>query len=243
MRQKTAVITGASGGIGGAAARAFSRDGYAVILCHNTASRPAALLAQELNDGGGCAESKKLDVTDPRAADELFSSVCESYGGIDALINCAGVSLIKQLGDVTDSEYERVFGVNMRGVFNCCRAALPHMIARKSGAIVNVSSIWGVCGGSCEAVYSASKAAVIGFTKALAKEVGPSGITVNCVAPGVIDTPMNACFTGDELSQLAADTPLGRIGQPDEAAQAILYLANARFVTAQTLVVDGGFIA
>ena len=160
------------------------------------------------------------------------------------LVNNAGIAQQTLLTDVTDAQWRRMFAVNVDSAFYCCRAVIPHMVRQKSGRIINVSSVWGVRGASCEAPYSASKAALIGLTKALAKELGPSGICVNCVAPGVIDTPMNACFDDGTMRQLADETPLCRIGTPEEAARAILFFASpaADFVTGQVLCADGGFM-
>ena len=174
--------------------------------------------------------------------DDLVPRAEAELGAADLLVNNAGVALFGLLQDCSDADFDRVVGVNLKGVFNCCKRALPAMIAAKRGAIVNISSMWGSVGASCEAVYSASKAGVIGLTKALAKEVGPSGITVNCVAPGVIDTPMNAMLSPEAKAELAAQTPLGRLGTPSDVADAVAFLAEASFVTGQTLGVDGGFI-
>ena len=166
------------------------------------------------------------------------------FGSADILINNAGIAQQKLFTDITDDDFTRMFDINVRGVFNCCRAALPYMIHKKHGRIINISSMWGVCGASCEVHYSASKAAVIGMTKALAKEVGPSGITVNCIAPGLIDTPMNANLSKETINELCEETPVGRIGTPEDIANAALFLASdsSSFITGQVLGVDGGFI-
>ena len=238
LNGKTVYITGASGGTGSALAKRFHAAGCRVALFwHNDPA--ACALASELGEG---AAAFRCDVADCASADAAFSEAESALGAADVLINNAGVALFGLLQDCTDADFDRVIGVNLKGVFNCCRRALPAMIAAKSGAIVNVSSMWGVAGASCEAVYSASKAGVIGLTKALAKEVGPSGITVNCIAPGVIDTPMNAALTPEAKAALAEETPLGRLGTPDEVAEAAAFLAEARFITGQTLCVDGGFL-
>ena len=174
----------------------------------------------------------------------LFRSqnVLREFGHIDVLVNNAGISLIKPFLDTSYEEWLRVIDVDLTGVFNVTRAVAPSMVSRKSGAVINVSSVWGVHGASCEVAYSAAKAGVIGFTKALAKELGPSGITVNAVAPGVIDSPMNSAhLSSEELSALAEDTTLGRLGQPHEVAKAVRALAENCFITGQVLGVDGGF--
>ncbi|MGN0701205.1 MAG: SDR family oxidoreductase, partial [Oscillospiraceae bacterium] len=170
------------------------------------------------------------------------SEVMKSYGHIDILVNNAGISQIKLFTDITDDDWSRMLSINLTGCFNVTKAVLPSMINRKSGAVVNISSVWGVHGASCEVHYSAAKAGLIGMTKALAKEVGNSGITVNCVAPGVIDSPMNSShLSPEELSALAEETPLGRLGRAEEVAQAVRALAENRFITGQVLGVDGGF--
>ncbi|MGN1422997.1 MAG: SDR family oxidoreductase, partial [Oscillospiraceae bacterium] len=166
----------------------------------------------------------------------------KSYGHIDVLVNNAGISQIKLFGDITGEDWARMLAVDLTGCFNVTQEVLKGMIARKSGAVVNISSVWGVHGASCEVHYSAAKAGVIGMTKALAKEVGLSGVTVNCIAPGVIDSPMNSAhLTPEELSELAEQTPVGRLGRPDEVARAVRALAENRFITGQVLGVDGGF--
>lgn len=241
---KTVWITGASGGIGNAAARLFAEEGYQVAAGYCRGAEQAESLCAELRRAGHAAEAFCADLTDPAAVAQALQAIESAFGGVDVLVNNAGIAGQKLLTDTTDDEWRRMFAVNVDSVFYCCRAVIPQMVRRQSGRIVNVSSVWGVRGASCEAAYSASKAAVIGLTKALAKELGPSGICVNCVAPGVIDTPMNACFDRQTMASLAEDTPLCRIGTPEEAAQAIVFLASdrARFITGQTLCADGGFM-
>ena len=237
LNGKTVYITGASGGIGAALAERFHAAGCRVALFrHND---PAAeKLAETLGEG---AAAFRCDVADFASVDAAFAQAEAALGAADILVNTAGVALFGLLQDCSDADFDRVVGVNLKGVFNCCKRALPAMIAAKSGAIINISSMWGVVGASCEAVYSAAKAGVVGLTKSLAKEVGPSGITVNCVAPGVIDTKMNARLSPEAKAELAAETPLGRLGTPSEVAEAVAFLADAPFVTGQTLCVDGGF--
>ena len=171
-------------------------------------------------------------------------AVVERWGQIDLLVNNAGIAQQRLFTEITEAEWDRMFAVNAKGLYACCRAVVPGMIRRHSGNIINVSSMWGQAGASCEVHYSAAKAAVIGFTKALAKELGPSGIRVNCVAPGVIATEMNAALDGETLDALREETPLGTIGTPEEAARAILWLAGdgASFVTGQVIGVNGGFV-
>lgn len=237
---KTVLITGASRGIGAAAARLFAREGWNVALHYHRSGEAATALAASLDCDAACFQA---DAASPPQMRSMVAAVTARFGKIDALVNNAGISQQKLFTDLTDGDWREMFAVNTDGAFYACRAVLPQMIARHSGAIVNVSSVWGVCGASCEVHYSASKAAVIGLTKALAREVGPSGIRVNCVAPGVIDTDMNAGFDEKTLEALRDETPLGRIGTPEEAAELICFLCSERasFVTGQIIGVDGGF--
>ncbi len=234
---KNVLITGASGGIGRAMAVAFARAGYGVAMACRAHPERARETAEAI---GG--RVYVCDVTREEEVDALFAAAEKDFGFLDTLVNNAGISWRGLLTDMSLEDWERVFAVNTRGVFLCCRRALPPMIRRKRGSIVNVSSMWGQQGASCEAAYSASKAAVIGFTQALAQEEGPSGIRVNCLCPGVIDTPMNASLSPAELAALREDTPLGRLGAPEEVAAAALFLAENEFVTGQTLGVNGGFL-
>ena len=238
---KNVLITGASGGIGKAAALAFAGRGYGVALHYHTGKGSAEETAEQIRKSGGTAEIFGADLTNETEVDELFRQAQEKLGFIFTLINNAGTDRKGLLTHMTLREWENLFAVNCTGTFLCCRRALPAMIREHTGSIVNVSSIWGEVGASCEAAYSASKAAVIGLTKALAKEVGPAGIRVNCVSPGVIDTPMNGDLSEQDLSALKEETPLMRIGTPEETAQAIVFLAEHPFITGQVLGVNGGF--
>ena len=244
MPQKSALITGASRGIGAATARLLARRGYAVALNYCRSQTAAFALAEELERAGHIAFPVRADVSDGKECQKMVDTVLEKFCQLDILVCNAGVSQFGLLSDLTDAEWRNIFAVNVDGVFHCCRAAIPHFVRRKTGKIVTVSSMWGQAGASCEAAYSASKAAVIGLTKALAKELGPSGVTVNCVAPGVIDTEMNASLGEETLAELAAETPLGRVGTAEETAKAIAFLASpeADFITGQVLGVSGGFI-
>ncbi len=230
-----ALITGASRGIGRACAEAFSAAGYQVSGLYLSSGEAAENLA----DKTGCRVIR-ADVADAEAIRSLPGDVLDT----DVLLCCAGISLSGLVTDLTDGEIRRLFDVNFFGTLHCIRAVVPHMVRRKSGVILTVSSMWGQVGASCESVYSASKAAVIGLTKSLAKELGPSGIRVCCIAPGVIDTDMNASLSAEELEALRLDTPLERIGTPEDIAETALFLASdrARFITGQVIGVSGGFV-
>ena len=231
---KRVLITGASRGIGAACARLFAKSGSDVIINYNNSKEEALRLAREIG-----AETIRADVSSSAQVDDMFKAA----GEVNILVNNAGISGFYMLDAMSDDEWNKMIGVNLNGVFYCTRAVLPQMLRRKSGAIVNVSSMWGICGSSCEAAYSASKAGVIGLTKALAKEVGPSGIRVNCVAPGAIDTDMNKKLGGDAIKELCEETPLGRLGSPEEVARAILFLADDDgFITGQVLSPNGGLV-
>ncbi|MBP9989539.1 MAG: 3-oxoacyl-ACP reductase FabG [Ruminococcus sp.] len=236
----TVLITGSAKGIGAAIAALFADKGYNVIVNYNTSKEKAEALCSKLNN----AIAVQADVSKSSEVDRLFEIAENTFGTVDILVNNAGIAQQKLFTDITDEDYDRMFDCNVRSVFNCCRRALPNMIHNKHGRIINISSMWGIAGASCEVHYSASKSAVVGLTKALAKEVAPSGITVNAVAPGVIDTEMNSCFDEETMKQLENETPVGRIGTPEDVARAVYFFAaeNSDFITGQVLGVDGGFI-
>ena len=241
---KHVLITGASRGIGAATARVFAAEGWNVALNYCRSRDQALALAAELSAGGVEAVALEGDVSDPDQANALVEAAA-SMGPLDALVCCAGIALPQQLlTDTTDQQWRRVMGVDLDGVFYTMRAVCPHMVRRQQGSIVTVSSMWGVTGGSCEAAYSAAKAGVIGLTKAMAKELGPSHIRVNCVAPGVIDTEMNGGLDSEALAALAEETPLGRIGTAEEVAESVWFLAGggAPFLTGQVIQPNGGIV-
>ncbi len=241
---KTVLVTGASGGIGSACARLFADKGYKVAVHCRKNKAAAEELTNELRSKGCEAVCVCADLSDDAQVKAMFSEIRNTLGDVEILINNAGVAQQKLFTDTTRADYDFLFGANLLSAINCSREALKSMIAAHSGSIVNVSSMWGISGASCEVLYSASKAALIGFTKALAKEAGPSNIRVNCVAPGVVDTKMNANLSQEDMQALADETPLCRIGKPEEIANAVVFLAtqDASFVTGQILSVDGGFI-
>lgn len=240
---KSVLITGAARGIGRACARKFARENWSVTACYAQAQQAARELEQELRELGAPCRLIQADVTDRAAVRRLVSLAQADFGTPDAIVCNAGIAQQKLFSDLTEGDWDRMFDVNVKGMFHVIQAALPVLLERQSGSIVTVSSIWGQTGGSCEVHYSAAKAAVIGMTKALAKELGLSGIRVNCVSPGVIDTDMNRMHGAQVLDALAEETPLGRIGTPEEVADAVFWLASeqARFVTGQVLGVNGGY--
>lgn len=244
MREKTVLITGASRGIGAAAAREFARAGYAVAVNYCRSGERALALVEELRGAGHNALAVQADVSDREQVRKMVDNVLEKFCQLDTLVCNAGVGLTGMFCDMTQEQWRRLFAVNVEGTIHCIQSVLPHMVHRKAGKIVTMSSMWGVTGGSCEVGYSAAKGAVIALTRALAKELGPSGITVNCVAPGVIDTEMNAALGPQDLAALAEETPLGRIGSPEEVARTILFLASegADFLTGQVLQPNGGLV-
>lgn len=240
----TVLITGASRGIGAACAKRFAAAGCAVMIHYHQNEAAAQAVYRDIVDAGGRAAIARADVASPEQAEELIHKTESLLGGVDILVNNAGIALNKMFCDTTAADWDRILSVNIAGMAHVTRAALPHMVHQKRGYIVNLSSIWGITGASCEVAYSASKAAVIGLTKALAKELGPSGIIVNCVAPGVIDTDMNAELNDETLAALKEETPLGKIGTTEDIAETVLYLANSRnqFITGQVISPNGGMV-
>ena len=241
---KYALITGASGGIGAATARAFAQAGYGVAIhAHRNVDKLHAL-SQELSALSVPVLEVCADLSDPVQAKTMVDNVLEKFCQLDILICCSGLSHVGLVTDIDPQQWKTLFGVNVDGMHYCCQAVLPHMVHRKEGCILTVSSMWGQVGASCEVAYSATKGAVIAYTKALAQEVGPSNIRVNCIAPGVIATEMNAHLSPEDLAALADETPLGRIGTPEECAACALFLASdgASFVTGQVLAPNGGLV-
>lgn len=240
---KTAVITGASRGIGRATAIEFARNGYNVLANYNNSEKEAMELEKMLTEEGYSIKIFKADVSKSFEADAMIEYCLKEFGGLDVLVNNAGISQDKLFTDITDEDWERMMSVNVTSVFNCSRKALQHMIWEKSGSIINITSMWGETGGSCEVHYSASKAAIIGMTKALAKEVGPSNIRVNAVSPGVIMTDMCAYYGEETLNELKEETPLMKLGKPEDIAETVYFLAEkGNFITGQVIGVNGGMV-
>lgn len=240
---KTALVTGGAKGIGAAICKALANDGYRIALNYNSSFESATELKNELSSVTHI-EIFKADVSDSSDVERMFTEIESVFGGVDVLINNAGIAQQALFTDITDEMWQKMIGVNLTGAFNCCRRALPYMIRNKFGKIINITSMWGEVGASMEVHYSASKAGLIGLTKALAKEVGLSGITVNAVSPGVVETDMMASFSDEVKSSLADETPLGVLGTPENIASAVSFLASdkAGFITGQVVSVNGGFI-
>ena len=240
---KTVLITGASRGIGKEIALKFASEGFNVVLNYNSSETKAKELGKQIKKFSVECLLCKADVSDEKQVVEMVKQANKVFGKIDVLVNNAGVALSKLFQETSTEEVAKIFGVNTFGVINCSKAVVPSMVSEKAGKIINISSIWGKVGASMETIYSASKGAVIAFTLALAKELAPSGISVNCVCPGVIDTDMLLEYNDDEKRDLKEQTPLNRLGTPEDVANAVYFLAsdNASFITGQVITVDGGF--
>nr|WP_294493160.1 3-oxoacyl-ACP reductase FabG [uncultured Mediterraneibacter sp.] len=243
MKEKYVLVTGSSRGIGRACALAFTKSGYHVFInCKSSLDELRSTEAEILSAGGNCTLLPG-DVSDPGAVRSMFRQIASYCGGLDVLVNNAGCAWFGLLSDMTDEEWRHIIDTDLSSVFYCCRAAIPHMVSRKSGRIINISSMWGTAGASCEAAYSAAKAGIHGLTKALAKELAPSNIQVNALACGAIDTQMNARLDARERASLEEAIPAGRYGTPREAAEAVLQLAESpSYLTGQIIGLDGGMI-
>ncbi len=236
---KTVFVTGGSRGIGAAIVKELCARGHRVAFTYLNSKEKAEALALQCS-----ATAIYCDVSEPESVKAAVKSAEQELGSIDVLVNNAGIAQIKMFNDITEEDWQRMLGVNLGGAYRASRAVLDSMLRKKSGSIINISSMWGETGASCEVHYSASKAALIGFTKALAKELGPSGIRVNCVSPGVIDTDMNSQLDAEALGELCDETPLCRIGSVGEVAKAVAFLASddASFITGQIIGVNGGIL-
>ena len=242
MRKK-ALITGASRGIGAACARRFAKAGYHVFINCKQSVGILHDLRDELRENGGSCDALIGDVGDPDQVEAMFSTIRQTVGGLDVLVNNAGIAWLGLLTDMTNADWDRMLGTNLSSAFYCSRAAIPYMVSQKQGRIINISSMWGRTGASCEAAYSAAKAGLNGLTMALAKELAPSNIQVNAIACGVIDTDMNRCFAPEEMASLIEEIPADRIGRPEEVAALAGQLITApAYMTGQIITIDGGWI-
>lgn len=240
---KVALVTGSSRGIGAAIAAALARSGYAVCINYIEQRDKAQALAHRLEAEGHRAMCCQADVSDAQAVRRMVSLVEAELGAVSVLVNNAGIAEHQQFQDISAETWQRIQSVNLGGCFNVTQAVLGHMLHEHSGCIINISSIWGSHGASCEAAYSASKHAIIGLTRSLSAELAPSGIRVNCIAPGVIETDMILALGEETLELLPREIPLGRFGKPEEIADAALYLVGAEYMTGQVLTLDGGFLS
>lgn len=242
--KQVALVTGASRGIGRAIARELAGEGYAVCINYYESREAAEELAGEITRSGGEAMTAQADVADARAVEAMVSAAEQTLGQVTLLVNNAGISRNGLFQDMDDAEWARCFAVNVTGARNAIRAVLPHMLHEKAGCIVNISSMWGLRGASCEVAYASTKAALVGLTRSLALELAPSGIRVNAVAPGCIETDMVRVLGQETKDMLVEMTPLGRLGQPEDIAHAVAFLASdkASFITGQILSADVGFI-
>ncbi|MBQ9325885.1 MAG: 3-oxoacyl-ACP reductase FabG [Clostridia bacterium] len=241
---KTAIVTGGNRGIGLACVRALAKDGYKVQMLYHTRRETAQTECTALREKGYDVDFSMCDVSSAESVSRTFSEILARFRRLDVLVLSAGIAHIAMFQDTTEEDWERLLQVNLLGQARCIQACLPQMLSQKSGSILTLSSMWGEVGASCEVAYSATKAAVIGMARALAKELGPSGIRVNCVSPGVIDTEMNAGLTEEDMQALQDETPLSRIGQAEDVGQAIAFLASekASFITGQVLGISGGLV-
>lgn len=244
LNGKVAIVTGGAGDIGREICIELAKEGASIAIHYNNSYEQAVKLKEYIKSSFSYAEIFKADISDRQQVDNMIDSIYNKFGRIDYLINNAGIAQIKPFIEITEEDWDRMMNVNLKGLFNCTQSVLRHMLPQKHGSIINISSIWGISGASCEVHYSASKGGIIAFTKALAKELGPSKIRVNCIAPGVIDTRMNNILNREERKHLIEDIPLMSIGKPQDVANAVLFLLSdkANFITGQVITVDGGFI-
>lgn len=240
--KKVALVTGSSRGIGGAVAKRLAEAGYAVCINYIEQAEKAEAVAEYIRSRGGSAICCQADVSDAAAVRAMVERTEKELGHVTLLVNNAGIAEQIQFQDISAEKWNRMFNVNLGGCFNTIQAVLPNMLHEHDGSIVNISSIWGNHGASCEVAYSCTKHAIIGLTRSLAAELAPSNIRVNCVAPGVIDTDMVQVLGQETLDMLAQEIPMGRLGKPEEIAEMVLHLAESTYATGQVVTLDGGFI-
>lgn len=239
---KTVIVTGGSRGIGAAIVKKLAKNNYNVVLNYNNSQESARKIQEELKQENIHVEIFKADVSKREEVKELVDFTLKQFGNIDVLINNAGIDQIKPFTDITDEDWNRMIQINLNSVFYCTQEVLPTMINNKDGSIINISSIWGITGGSCEVHYSVTKAGIDGMTKALAKELGPSNIRVNSIAPGAIMTDMNKDCTEDELKEIEKEIPLGKIGKTEDIAKCVMWLIEDNYTTGQIISPNGGWV-
>lgn len=239
---KVVLVTGGSRGIGAAIVKLLSQEGYQVILNYNKSEDAAIEIKEYLKEKNININIIKADVSNKEEVDSMVNEIIRKYHKIDVLINNAGISQEKLFLDTTREDWDDIINVNLNSVYNCTKAVLPNMLERKSGCIINISSIWGVTGASCEVAYSTTKAAVNGFTKALAKEMGLSNIRINSIAPGIIDTDMNKNLNEQEINEIKEQIPLNKIGRPEDIAKCVRWLIEDEYTTGQVISINGGWL-
>lgn len=244
MKKKTVLITGGARGIGKAMSKAFAKEGYNVLVNFNKSENGAKELYTILNEKNFSVKLFKADISNREDVEDMVDYCIKEFGGLDVLVNNAGVSQDKLFTDITDEDWDNMMNINLKGSFYCSQVALKYMISEKKGNIINISSIWGISGASCEVHYSITKAGIIGMTKALAKEVAPSNIRVNSIAPGVINTDMLSGYNEEDIDVLVEETPLMRLGTPEDIANCAIFLASdkSNFITGQVISPNGGFV-
>lgn len=238
---KTVLVTGGAKGIGAAISKVLAKEGYQVIINYKTSKQKAEEIKERLNRSGLKVEIYKADLTKKVEVSEMIENIIKRYGKIDILINNAGISQIKPFADIEEDEWDNMMNNNLKSIYLVTKQVINNMIQNQSGSIINISSIWGITGGSCEVHYSATKAGIIGFTKALAKEMALSNITVNAIAPGLIETDMNSELTPEDIIEIQKEIPLGRMGKPEEVAEAVKWLIQSKYITGQVIKIDGGW--
>lgn len=238
---KTIIITGGARGIGKAIVYELAKSNYNIILNYNSSQKEAEQIKEELTKQGCKVDIYKADITKKEEVQKMIEYTIEKYKKVDVLINNAGISQIKTFAELTEEDWDKMIDTNLKSIFYTSKAVLSTMLHEQNGLILNISSIWGVIGASCEVHYSTAKAGMNGFTKALAKELGPSNIRVNAIAPGIIDTNMNANLSKEEVEQIKESIPLERIGKPEQIAKAVKWLIEDEYTTGQIISIDGGW--